>query len=233
MSGQICRMLLVFAVCACGASSAQAAVIVATDAGTTHNVQGALTGFATNGAQMDGMLVSVTFAAGGNESRDWEDTGATSGGVIGTGWSLAVTGDTFGATWTLTSTILDGITRLVINGIPGGTLFDTGFGLSTPGSENGNAFISVIGHSGYDITATFRNAVSLNNNFYGDLYGVLDIQFDRGFNGPLSWTTDTDSATADSVITPSVPEPSSIALLVLGAAGMVAQAVRGRRKQLK
>jgi hypothetical protein len=62
-------------------------VNVAYNAGAVNETT-ALTGFATTGAMMDGMKVSAFFSDGTSELVLWADTGASSGGVTGTGWSL-------------------------------------------------------------------------------------------------------------------------------------------------
>ncbi len=91
--------------------------------GNVSSIPG-LTGFATTGAMMDGLAVTATFEEG-VETVYWADTGATSGGVtgvLGTGWSLSLDGDTFSASWvfdqnpggrplSLLSLLLDGTRR--------------------------------------------------------------------------------------------------------------------------
>lgn len=99
--------------------------------------------FVTTGADMAGMLVTVNFS-GANPSQTvpWATTGANSGaagGSIGNGaWSLGVSGDTGATTappssgsayaltgWTLTNSADNvSITSVVLDGLPGNTVFD-------------------------------------------------------------------------------------------------------------
>ena len=73
-----------------------AAILV--DNANPQNIPG-LTGFITTGAMMNGMSVTAYFNNGSFETEFWGATGAVSGGVIGTGWSLGLTGDSFTSSW--------------------------------------------------------------------------------------------------------------------------------------
>ncbi|MCW5557497.1 MAG: hypothetical protein KIT22_06680 [Verrucomicrobiae bacterium] len=199
--------------------------------GTSYNIAGALTGYQTFGNQMDGMVVTAFFTSGKSESLIWTATGASSGGVTGADWSLNENGDTFGAPWNLNFSSTVSVDRLVIDAIPGHTVFDTGAGGDTPGSAGGWAF-TILNGNPTPWTATYKNSVSLNNVFYGDLYGLLDIEFANGFSGSFSWVSDTDSATINSVITPTnpVPEPAQTASLVGVGLGILALGHKLRRR---
>ena len=83
------------------AIGANAAVVVSKDLSTTVSIPG-LTGFSSTGADMDGLIVTASFLGGFTQTLAWADTGATSGGVSGTGWGLSLTGDTFTASWEFT-----------------------------------------------------------------------------------------------------------------------------------
>ncbi len=210
------------------ANSVQAGFnLIAPAAAPGANITGALTGFDTEGSEMDGMQVTVYWAAGGSQTLGWADIDASSGGVSAPGaWSLSQVGDTFGNPWLFEALVP--VSRLVINAIPGKTVFDIVDNVEfTAGSALGQAISSVMGIDDYDVVAQYSNAVSLNGVFHGDLYGMLDITFNRGFSGRMTFVADTDSADANSVIIPdAVPEPGSVILWSLCAVG----AVFGRRR---
>lgn len=193
------------------------AYVVNYDNGTLYQTK-ALTGFSTWGDMMDGMSVTAYFTAGGSESKSWADTGAGSGGVSGTDWSLTESGDTFGSNWNL---IARGITRLVIDGVPGDTIFDTrrfGDVEGTPGSARGWTFETAYTGS---LEATYRNWVKLTGFApAGDLYTMLDLNFGpNGFAGDMSFIADTDNAATAGDIKPA-PEPATLLLLGLGLVGL-------------
>src|SRR5574343_962079 len=107
---------------------AQAAVSYANDATNTVSIPG-LTGFGTTGAMMSGMTVTATFA-GGTEVAYWGTTGAISGGVSGSGWSISQSDTTYDSPWNFAfaaGTALQ-LTKLVFNGATGLTVFDRTFG---------------------------------------------------------------------------------------------------------
>lgn len=124
---------------------ANAVVTYAVDSSTTNNIPG-LTGFATNGSQMSGMLVSAAFSGGLSQSLSWATTGATSGGVSGSGWGLSLDSDSFGGSWNFSlspNSALGTLTRLVLNGAPGFTVFDrTNPSWGTDGSAQGMVYAS-------------------------------------------------------------------------------------------
>src|SRR5262245_11598811 len=221
------------------------AVVVTTTGAAMNNIPG-LTGFATTGAMMDGLSVTATFASGFSQTLLWADSGAQSGGVTGTGWSLSLNGDTFTAPWNFTNTRLgaaggpDALDRLVLDGLNALTVFDRTFGdvEGTPGSAAGNDWECT---GAPDICAVAGRAVRVQYDFQvsvganpavGDLWQTVAIDFCTNVEGPCArngvtgnWAflQDTDN---DARLT--AAEPGSLALLgfALGAAGW-----RSRRRK--
>jgi hypothetical protein len=209
------------------------------DSGTVYNTT-ALTGFQTYGNMMDGMSVTAYFVGGGSSQQFWADTTALSGGVTGTGWSLSQSGDTFGGDWTFSNTGT-AISRLVMDGVSGDTIFDIDWQPypGTDGSANGWTFDT--NYTG-NLTATYRNILALTGNApVGDLYTMLDLNFGpNGFSGGnsslatnfttgnmMTFKADTDSAATAGDIKP-VPEPITLLLLGLGLVG-----IAGAKKAFK
>jgi hypothetical protein len=216
-------------------SLAQGAVVVSKDATNTNSIPG-LTGFSTTGAMMDGLRVTATFQTGLVETRAWADTGAASGGVSGTGWSLSQAGDTFTNAWTFsftgTAAALQ-LVSLVLDGSGPGqvTIFDTDTDATpaqdTPGSARGTNFSITSGCVGCDGTAVYSNQVGIGANPpLGDIFHTLTVTFTGG-TGPrsnFSFLQDTDN---DIRLNQPVPEPGTLALVGLA---LAAVGLRARRR---
>lgn len=205
-------------------SVAASATTITTDTSATDNIPG-LTGFATSGDQMAGMSVQAFFANGFSETLSWSATGAGAGGVSGTGWSLAESGDTFSNPWSFANNTNFALTKLILDARPGLTVFDRTFGgaSGTPGSARGVDFAETPTTAG---TATYSIQVAITPNLpVGDLWHMLTIDFDQGLSGNWTFVQDTDS---DSRTINPTPEPATLALTGLGLAGLAAM----RRRRL-
>lgn len=217
---------------------ASAQVSVTATNGTTYTTSG-LSSATTNGAQMNGMLVTANFVGGTSQTVTWAALTSTTGGVTGTGWYLSNTGSTTYADggWNLGNTSALGITSLVINGAPGNTIFDRTFGgaTGTPGSDIGKDFAVTSGLGSYAIQAEYSNLLRVGTATpVGDLYTTMTIRFTSpaaGFTSgsTLHFSADTDNAAAGASIT-AVPEASTFALVgtLISLAGGVA-IIRSRR----
>lgn len=177
-----------------------------------------LSGFATSGNQMSGIKITANYLGGGSQTATWNPTGSQSGGALGTGWSLTQVGDTFSNPWTLSTSagFTQKIASLIINAIPGNTVFDSVSGIDgTPGSGDGKPFTVLSGQS--PTTYAYSTDILGAGN---DLKGVLSLSWDGGFAGQLRFLADTDSGKVDAPIQAAVPEPTTIAGIALAAAGL-------------
>lgn len=191
--------------------------------------------YTMTGAEMDGMVVIAEFSDGFAEAQLWEDIDPYSGGVFGSGWSLTESGDTFGGLWTLTrdDTYQNReLTRIWIDALTGGTVFDTSFGIGfggefgTEGSALGWTFDVQSAPCNLKIEVTYSDMVSLNaQEPVGDIFRYLKISFTNpgGFaaGDTLTFIADTDKV---------VPEPSTLLLLGAGLIGVFALRRKGFRR---
>lgn len=207
---------------------------VVSDPGTYYTTN-ALTGFATSGSDMLGMTVTGYGLDGTVYSGAWSSIGSDYG-VQTDGFSLfhpsgGGNADTFGFfnLWSLSANT--GLSRLVLDGIPGNTLFDrTNPSFGTSGSAQGRDFDWVSGDPG-GTTVFYRNALGLGGGpAVGDLYTMVDVQFGDGFRADSRglFRMDTDNAATDIVV--SVPEPGTLLLLLAGMLPMVGGVAVRRRE---
>ena len=203
------------------------AATIGVDNANPQNIPG-LTGFVTTGASMAGMSVTAYFKNGTVETGFWTMTGAESGGVAGTNWGLSLAGDSYMKDWSFVNDGAGKLTRLVLDGSTGLTVFDQRrphFG--TDGSFSGLDFESSL-DGDMDILATYRNPVGVGGaERVGDLFQILDIDFSglqtNGTRESFTFVQDTDN---DSRF--SVPEPTMLALFGIGLVGAARARRRGR-----
>jgi PEP-CTERM motif len=234
-----------------GSTASAATITQNTNLGTVYNTTGVEE--ETLGNEMGGMTVVATIIRQNGTTFQlngvWTDGIFGAGGVINwetdllNDFELTVWGDTYtDGIWNLDFNYISQSYRLgslLFNGVPGNTVFDTGFGggVGTAGSSLGRDFAGFSGWGG-NVTATYSNAVSLNGAApVGDLYTSFLLTFGNGTYGqglsetgflgnPYSLTLDTDNARGLSPA--AVPEPGSMLLLGTGLAGL---ASRLRRKK--
>jgi hypothetical protein len=225
MPKSLSRVVACAALCLALTGKAPASVIINADNSTVNTTTG-LTGFATTGADMVGMSVTAFFSNGTSQAVTWGATSVTSGGALGTNWSLSEIGDTFGGTWTLSNNTGLAITRLLINGGPGLTAFDrTNPSPGTPGSASGEDINVTSGLGTDNITATYRGILAIPPAApVGDLYTVLDLQWTSGSSfgsgRTLQFEQDSDNAVTAVVSTAAVPEPATLTLFAVGGLGL-------------
>ena len=214
--------------------------------------------FETQSTEMVGMTVTANFSDNTSESIGWivQDAALMKGGVIGGGWSLFQTDDTYDeyAPWILTSNAKS-ISSLVLEGMLGGVVFDIDLYsrdangeilkdihkdpiqlVGTTGSGLGWAFEVLANGTNYSgiITATYSKMVSVvppkgSGIPFGDVFSQLTIEFGTAF-GPSQLAkpaTLTFRADTDKMKAP-IPEPTTLLLFATGLAGLAAV---GRRRR--
>jgi hypothetical protein len=220
--------------------------------GGTQYVTPGLTGFATTGQDMTGMIVEWQFASVvGIGSATWGSLGGGFHGVTGANGfrvQMGSTGDSFSSNWELQNSSTQRLAWIRFRGAAGRTVFDCGWnGTANPnrcnnigtgnddgsaGSADGYSLETVAGGSfAGSVFGEYSNAVSIIPNApVGDLFEQLTITFGgiMGANQSYFFRADTDSSPSN-LPPPTVvlPEPSTYALLASGLAIIIA--VRRRR----
>lgn len=183
-----------------------------------------LTGFATDGADMVGMVVT----ANGSSSATWAATGGSSGAANNSDFRVGLGGDSFNTSWSLRVKQGAFLTSLMLDGVPGNTVFDLSTstaGGSTSGSAAGLNFAAP--GSG-TVTATYSNIVALTGDSpVGDIFAKLTLDFTGLAGGGLgrglySFTQDTDNASTKLVPVNPVPLPAAGWMLLAGLGGIAA-----------
>lgn len=200
MLRRICKAML--AVGLAVATPAFGQVTIVEDPGTPNITTVPLSGFATTGEQMAGMVVRVVFGDASSETAMWEATGSGAGGVFGTGWEITQSGNSFLATrpWTLLNNSGKSIVELHFDGGPGDTLFDRTFDglIGTEGSALGRDFALTTPAGALDILVTYQDIVGVQNAApVGDIWRRMNVQF-RNMGGlanssSVAWACDTDN----------------------------------------
>ena len=165
-----------------------------------------LTGFRTHGSDMGGMAITVNFFDGTTQTSTWAATGGLGGGAFGTSWSLTQSGNTYGSfgnSWNFSYGGDSSVAALVIDAVPGNTVFDNvPIPNTTPGSAEGWNFgvSSGIGPNRHEYSVPIDIS-------QGDLFGRLSLFWDDGFTGSMGFLADTDSGTTSDPVKPRDPVP--------------------------
>jgi hypothetical protein len=212
------------------ATSAQAQTVVIGTTPLPIVISPGISDFATNGAAMAGLQVTVAFNNGPDNTFAWGVTGPTSGGVSTPLWSLSVTGDTFSAPWVFSflNPNAGQLTHLRLNGTPALTVFDRTFGGAdgTPNSEAGRDFVFTAGCTSCNVLANYSGQTAIDAApAVGDLWQVLDLSFLEGSGPRTDFSFGQDS---DNDIRAMVPEPETYALMLAGF-GLTTLVARRRR----
>jgi hypothetical protein len=215
-------------------TQASPSVSISTVDGTKYTTDDVF-GFKTTGAMMAGTTVTVCNEGGSCETKAWVETGAAAGGATGTGWSLALDGDSFDTqTAAFVFKTSASIRSFMMDGRPGKTTFDivTSEKLS-PGSELGFPFTFVSSNPSMDdgqIGVLYSDALGVSDKFYGDLFLTMTVTFGTAFSGELQFQTDTDNTGVIRQVDPNpVPEPATLTLVASGLLGVAACRRRQRR----
>jgi len=224
MKRQLLRMMGCAMILAC-AGHAEAVVTYSMSDGAIHETTQIST-HDTWGDMMGGMVVTVGFADGTQDSSAWVDVGLGFGGAAGNGWSWTVSewGHTFTGQWTLSNDSGMMMDWIMLYGAPGDTVFDVVMSPEgTPNSSSGRALEVVEGPQ--DVTVSYTDIVRLKddlNSPYGDLYARMTIEFDNGLanEGEFVYRQDTDNAAVAGDIKRVPDGGMTAALLGLALVGM-------------
>jgi len=203
----------------------------------------ALTGFATTGSMMGGMSITVGFSDGSFSTGTWIAGAGNTGGAAALGWTLALDGDTFSASWILSNVSNLLLKSLYIDAGVGDTVFDrTAPSFGSDGSAQGRDFVEVSNSLLGTINVTYSQAVGIGGNApVGDLFARMLVDFTGASNGVAtgglsrgfwSFGQDTDNLFLPGDLTPGeTPIPGALPLFVsgLGALGLITY--RRKRKQ--
>jgi hypothetical protein len=218
------------------AGAAQAATVnVAFSNGSLFDTT-AIDTFTVGAVNMVGVGVTACFTVDPCQTLAWGVLGADTGGVVGTGWRLGMTGlDSFNSRFVLEVSLANSsLVSLSINGRPGLTAFDVvADGNGSPGSAIGKPFDLVTPDTSVtNISVLYTDKLSVGGVFYDDLYTVMNLNFNggNGFrSGRLEFVADTDKTLNGAPITPGTPVPTPGTLALVGL-GLLAAAAKTRHK---
>lgn len=194
------------------------------------DVAGIVPNHTANGAELAGLLVTVTWDFGPLTTNPgihsftytWVATGADSGGIFVTGPVppfpiMTLTGNSATAAWRFTGLYADPVVSVMLDGTAAGILFDRALpDPGTPGTGTGNDALALIGL--FATSASYSNPVGVAGAApVGDLYSQLLFDFSGApLFSEFSFTQSTVLA---------IPEPATSVLTWLGLA-LVASRLR-------